>query len=109
MKIQPSTLEQLSEQWFASQREELAACLAAGEAIHAGGSTLLTFEDVEGVLYPDMAEEVRAAMMLCAEKPELGGKHMRNLLRGVALGLIDTFQDGIRADYESDINGSEAA
>ena len=109
MKIQPSTLEQLSEKWFASQREELAACLAAGEAIHAGGSTLLTFEDVEGRLYPARASEVTATMILCTESPELGGKHFRKLLQEVALELVDDFQDGIKADYESDINGRDAA
>lgn len=109
MKIQPSKLEQFSEQWFQSHREELAAMLAAGETLKIRHKPALIFENVEDALYPEHEAEVTRAMQLCAISPELGGKHMKKLLEAVALELVDGFKDGFRASFEEDINGRDAA
>ena len=109
MKIQPSKLEELSENWFLLNREEFAAMLAAGETLVAHGDPVLEFEDIENAIIPDHLEEFRSCLKLCAIEPATGGKHMRKLLETVAQKLVDDFQDGFRASYEEEINQKDAA
>ncbi len=109
MKIQPSRLAKFSDKWFQSRREEFAAMLAAGETLNANGKPLLSFEELDNRLYPDNQAELHAAMQLCAISPELGGKHVKRVLEAVALELVDTFESAFRADYERELNRSEAA
>lgn len=109
MKIQPSKLEALSESWFQSNREEMAACLAADESLRTFNKTLLSFEDLEDRVYSDHAGELTTALKLCAIEPGTGGKHIRKLLETVALELVDAFEYGFRASYEEEINQKDAA
>jgi hypothetical protein len=109
MRIQKSKLETLSDEWFQNWREEMAAVLACGEDIHAYGKPILVFDDVADNLYPELGEEVKNAMMMCAINAELGGKHMTKILEGVALALVDANEMTLRDSYEEELNRSEAA
>ena len=109
MTIQKSKLEVMSDEWFQSWRTELAAILACGEDIHAYGKPILTFDDVTDNLYPELDEEVKGAMKLCANDALLGGKHMTRILEGVALALIDANEMTLRDSYEQELNRSDAA
>lgn len=109
MSIPKYRLEQLSEDWFRLQREEMAADLASGEVLLTHGNPLLTYEDLEGHLDPKYMEEVSKAIKLCGKNPELGGKHVQKILENAALDLVDNFQDAFRASYEEEINRSDAA
>jgi hypothetical protein len=109
VKIQPSRLAELSENWFRLNREEMAAHLASDESLQAFDKALLSFEDLEERVYSDHAGELTAALKLCAIEPVTGGKHIRKLLETAALELVDAFECGLRASYEEEINRSEAA
>lgn len=109
MKIQPSKLEALSESWFRRNREEMAACLAAGEPLLVHGKPYLTYENLEHHLDPNYIGQVMKAVELCGREPERGGKHVQRILEGAALDLINAHESAFRASYEEEINRSEAA
>ena len=109
MKIPKDRLEQLSERWFQSNREELAAELASGETLVAYGKPILAADDLDNRLYTENEAEFNAAVRLCAKNPELGGRHVKRICEAVALELVDAYEDTLRDSYEHEINRSDAA
>jgi len=109
MSIPKDRLEQLSERWFRSNREELAAELASGETLVAYGKPLLDAEDLDNRIYTENLTEINSAIRLCATNPELGGRHVKRICEAVALELVDAYEDTLRDSYEQEINRSDAA
>lgn len=85
-------------------REGLADQLATGETIKVNGRPLLDFENVEGWLFDNKAEEVRQAMILCAINEGLGGKHMKRLIEEAALALVNLYSDNFKQEIRSDLS-----